>query len=185
MSEWTTRLPPELTRAYGRIKFDADAPDGILVHSFSGDDPTRCKDYVRQKAGLATTVAGGAKWNEESIAPLAGRDISILSDVDDVGHKRAMEAAEALYSRAKSVRVVHLPGLTGEPANKDVSDWLDASPYRGADELTNVCFDPPVPLYGVARRAGRPRDETASPRWSGMPFSSSSASVGLFSWSIA
>ncbi len=34
------------------IKLDANAPDGFLVHSFSGDDAIRCKDYVREKLGL-------------------------------------------------------------------------------------------------------------------------------------
>src|SRR4051812_47293602 len=34
------------------IDIKDDAPDGFLVHSFAGDDPTLCKDYVRQRAGL-------------------------------------------------------------------------------------------------------------------------------------
>jgi hypothetical protein len=29
----------------------ATAPDGFLVHSFSGDDPITCKDFVRAKLG--------------------------------------------------------------------------------------------------------------------------------------
>ena len=35
------------------IKVEANAPDGFLVHSFAGDDPIRCKDYVRDNLGLA------------------------------------------------------------------------------------------------------------------------------------
>jgi phage terminase large subunit len=27
---------------------------GLVVHSFSGDDPIRCKDYVREKVGIST-----------------------------------------------------------------------------------------------------------------------------------
>ncbi len=34
------------------VKLDPDAPEGFLVNSFSGDDPTMCRDYVRAKAGL-------------------------------------------------------------------------------------------------------------------------------------
>lgn len=34
------------------IKLDPAAPDGFVVHSFAGDDPLRCKDYVRGKLGL-------------------------------------------------------------------------------------------------------------------------------------
>jgi hypothetical protein len=34
------------------IKLSDQAPGGFLVHSFSDDDPIRCRDYVRQKLGL-------------------------------------------------------------------------------------------------------------------------------------
>jgi hypothetical protein len=35
------------------VKLDAKAPDGFLVNSFADDDPLTCRDYVRQKCGLA------------------------------------------------------------------------------------------------------------------------------------
>ena len=31
------------------ILFSSDAPGGFLVHSFAGDDPLECRDYVRHK----------------------------------------------------------------------------------------------------------------------------------------
>jgi hypothetical protein len=31
------------------IKFTHNAPDGFLVHSFAGDDPLDCRDYVRER----------------------------------------------------------------------------------------------------------------------------------------
>jgi hypothetical protein len=34
------------------IRLDAEAPDGFVVHSFCGDDPIKCKDYVRDRAGI-------------------------------------------------------------------------------------------------------------------------------------
>ncbi len=34
------------------IKPVSTAPDGMLVHSFAGDDPVECKDYVRDRLGL-------------------------------------------------------------------------------------------------------------------------------------
>lgn len=40
------------------IKLDASAPDGFLVHSFAGDHPIRCKDYVREKLGLPAWSGG-------------------------------------------------------------------------------------------------------------------------------
>jgi hypothetical protein len=34
------------------VKPEKDAPDGLLVHSFAGDDPIACKDHVRERLGL-------------------------------------------------------------------------------------------------------------------------------------
>jgi Protein of unknown function (DUF3631) len=34
------------------VKSDATAPDGFLVYSFSGDDPIKCRDHVRDRLGL-------------------------------------------------------------------------------------------------------------------------------------
>ncbi|WP_025032476.1 toprim domain-containing protein [Bradyrhizobium sp. DOA9] len=34
------------------VKLEPDAADGFLVHSFAGDDPIVCKDYVRRALGL-------------------------------------------------------------------------------------------------------------------------------------
>jgi AAA domain len=35
------------------VKLDPAAPDGFVVHSFSGDDPLQWKDHVRSKLGVA------------------------------------------------------------------------------------------------------------------------------------
>jgi hypothetical protein len=43
------------------VKPDADAPEGFLVHSFSGDDPIACRDYVRSKLGLPEWKPNGAR----------------------------------------------------------------------------------------------------------------------------
>jgi hypothetical protein len=43
------------------VKPDPDAPEGFLVHSFSGDDPIACRDYVRSKLGLPEWKPNGAR----------------------------------------------------------------------------------------------------------------------------
>jgi AAA domain/Toprim-like len=111
-------------------------------------------DRVASLGHCATTISGGAKWTEECIAPLAGRDVVILEDADDAGRKRATEAAEALYGRANSIRVVRLPGLDGHTDSKDVSDWLDADPNRGGDALAEVCLA--APLWARPPKGGLP-----------------------------
>jgi RecA-family ATPase len=90
----------------------------------------------------ATTVAGG-KWTDDCVKALAGRDIIILEDADAAGRKKALAAAHALHGSAATIRIVRLPGLTGDPFNKDASDWLDAD-SRNAGKLVDVCFDVPI-----------------------------------------
>jgi RecA-family ATPase len=90
----------------------------------------------------ATTVAGG-KWTDDCVKALAGRDIIILEDADAAGCKKALAAAHALHGSAATIRIVRLPGLTGDPFNKDASDWLNAD-SRNAGKLVDVCFDVPI-----------------------------------------
>jgi putative DNA primase/helicase len=244
------------------VKLDTGAPDGFIVNSFAGDDPIKCRDFVREKAGLpafkpnggngnrrrrartaeinammasavdsvasepaqgrvvaaydyrdangellyqvvryepkrfnqrrpdgkggwiwskddcprvlyhlsdllkwpdacvfvcegekdadrvasldhcATAVACG-KWTDDCVQTLTGRDVLILEDADKAGRKKALAAATALYGTASTIRIVRLPGLTGEPKSKDVSDWLDFDLSRGA-KLADVCFEAPL-----------------------------------------
>lgn len=37
------------------VKFDPSYPEGFLIHSFAGDDPMACRDYVRERLGLERT----------------------------------------------------------------------------------------------------------------------------------
>ena len=96
-------------------------------------------DRVAELDLCATTVATG-KWTEDCIKTLAGRDIVILQDNDDVGHKKAIEAATALHGIANNIRIVALPDL---PDRGDVSDWLDADRTR-AKKFVDACFDAPL-----------------------------------------
>jgi Toprim domain len=40
------------------VRFEASAPEGFIVHSFSGDDPIAARDYVRDKLGLPSWRPG-------------------------------------------------------------------------------------------------------------------------------
>jgi RecA-family ATPase len=59
--------------------------DDLVVHSFAGDDPIACKDYVREKAGLpAFKPNGGSRRHRASVAQinalLAGATLSAESE---------------------------------------------------------------------------------------------------------
>lgn len=91
---------------------------------------------------VATCNPGGAgKWQDNYTEALAGRDILILPDNDDAGRKHAGIVARSLHDRAKSVRIVALPGLADKG---DPFDWVQsggtlaalADLYRAAPEYS-------------------------------------------------
>jgi RecA-family ATPase len=88
----------------------------------------------------ATTVASG-KWTMNCINAIADRECWIVQDCDDAGKTKAQALAANLYGVARSVKVVHLPGLTGASGNKDVTDWLNQGHTK--DELIAACTDTP------------------------------------------
>src|SRR5262245_52702722 len=55
------------------IKLDSAAPDGFVVHSFAGDDPIACRDYVRKKLGLREfskkKTSGSSSKNKKGNGP--------------------------------------------------------------------------------------------------------------------
>lgn len=77
------------------------------------------------RAGLVATcnVGGAGKWRAEYGDCLKGRDVVILPDNDQPGRNHADQVARALKGRARSVKVIDLPGL---PDKGDVSDWMAA-----------------------------------------------------------
>jgi Protein of unknown function (DUF3631) len=66
------------------IKPDRGAPDGFLLHSFAGDDPIACREYVRGKLGLPEFEAtkkrkkpnGGARPYSPTVAKYLYRTAS-------------------------------------------------------------------------------------------------------------
>lgn len=74
---------------------------------------------------VATTNPGGAgKWSAvaDTAGPvLAGRDVIIVADADEVGRKHALEVAESLRPLARSVRLVAPP-----VPHKDAADLIAA-----------------------------------------------------------
>lgn len=74
---------------------------------------------------VATTNPGGAgKWTavaDIARSVLAGRDVIVVADADDVGRKHALEIAESLRPVARSLRIVSAP-----VPHKDAADMLAA-----------------------------------------------------------
>ena len=47
------------------VRVNRDAPDGFVVHSFAGDDPIACRDFVREKLKLPAFKPNGGKEPSE------------------------------------------------------------------------------------------------------------------------
>ncbi|MCP4261786.1 MAG: AAA family ATPase [Planctomycetes bacterium] len=97
-------------------------------------DPKRSKEVVHLPEGenkvevflkmgfLATCNPGGAgKWCDEYSKLLKDRDVVIFSDNDWPGKKHSRQIRDSLLGKAKSIRIVELPGL---PESGDIIDWL-------------------------------------------------------------
>ncbi len=92
-------------------------------------------DRIASLKLTATCNSGGAgKWCDGFAGHLQGRDVVVLPDNDQPGRDHAEQVARSLQNKAKSIRVVELPGL---PVKGDVSDWLGAG--HDVAELMTVC----------------------------------------------
>jgi hypothetical protein len=89
----------------------------------------------------STTIASG-KWTDECVEALKDRNIWIFEDADGAGRKRALEVAQCLHPVATSLKIIRLPGLTGELKRKDVTNWLVDLGHT-KDELIEVCCATP------------------------------------------
>jgi hypothetical protein len=102
------RLPELLKAGKARVVFIAEGEKDV--------------DNLAALGVLATCNAGGAgKWPADLTEFFAGRDVVILRDNDDAGHKHGDLVAGLLYGTAKRVRVLDLPGLK---AKGDPTDWI-------------------------------------------------------------
>ena len=72
----------------------------------------------------ATCLRGGSSvhWDEDNLAFLRGKIITIFPDNDQAGMRYAERTAQSLIGVAASVKIVELPVL---PENGDIIDWLE------------------------------------------------------------
>ena len=103
-------------------------------------------DRLHRLGFVATCSEGGAgKWHDFHTERMpAGRDVVILADSDKPGTKHVATVATALQNgyrgkgKARNVRTVTAAQLgyhVTESHGKDISDWLDADPSRGAADV--------------------------------------------------
>ena len=115
-------------------------------------------DIVADLGLIATCNHGGAgvgKWRPKISHWFVGRDVVILPDNDEVGHKHALDVAQKLELVASRVRILELPGLKHKG---DVSDWRAAGGTRA--QLEQLVSSAQVFRHDAPRRSNQ---EAAAP----------------------
>ena len=117
------------------VKLDDNAPEGFVVHSFAGDDPIACRDYVRVKLGLRPFEARKKKndsstawkiisehiYRDEFVAPY----LRVRRCLDDEGKKQypqsRWDGAQWVKGKPKGPKIPYrLPELLAAPATATV-----------------------------------------------------------------
>jgi len=90
----------------------------------------------------ATTNSGGAgKWRDSFSDALKEAHVVIIPDADEPGRKHAEQVAESLKTRAKSIKILHLPDLQEK---QDVTDFLRKhGKEKGKELLTKLIAETP------------------------------------------
>ena len=98
-----------------------------------------------ERLGVVATCSpmGAEKWRDEYSKHLAGADVVILPDNDEVGEKHAAQVAKSLTGVAASVRMLRLAGL---PEGGDVYDWIqDGGTAEQLVEAAEYADEPAAP----------------------------------------
>ena len=93
---------------------------GLPVRDHEGEK----KADVCKKLGLPATsmpFGANAKIEPSYIQELTGAEVYIYADNDEPGQQHALAKAKALYGKAKTIKIIHLPGL--QPKG-DIVDFI-------------------------------------------------------------
>lgn len=97
---------------------------GRTIHITEGEKCAEALDAVLPEGDVSTTSPGGAgKWLDEYASVLAGANVVIYADSDDVGRTHARQVRESLMTVGATVTVKEAP--TGVHEGKDIGDVAD------------------------------------------------------------
>jgi len=104
------------------VRFDPNAPDGFVVHSFAGDDPIICKDHVRERLGIEAFKPNGKLRAADSNAKpaISSRGVRIVATyvyTEPYGaplYRVCRLASKKFIQERADGRGGWLPGLNGQ-----------------------------------------------------------------------
>ncbi len=113
------------------IKIESAAPDGFIVHSFAGDSPIECRDYVRAALGLGAREQ--RRWQPSPRWPRPG---TVAPD-NDAGNRS--ELALQLWNEAR------------DPLGTMVADYLASRGLTLPADIAGdvIRFHPALTFEGV------------------------------------
>ena len=118
-----------------RIFLD-NGPDGFRVHSFAGDDPIQCKDYVRAKAGLEAWQPSRPRTNGRSYtnghAKSNGIGRAAPAAAPAMVEAAAIETVEQVDAACANLPSRTPPDADGKPR---FFPWGDDGPPRRDNEI--------------------------------------------------
>ena len=82
---------------------------------------------------VCTTFGGAKVFNADMADWFIGKDVLIFPDNDDTGRKAALNIADGLKDKARSVQILKR-WADGFPEKGDIVDWLKIARRRGNDK---------------------------------------------------
>jgi hypothetical protein len=94
-----------------------------------------CNNLTRLGFVASCNPGGAGNWTDSLSQYFVGKEIIILPENDKPGKKHGLKVATILYGKARSIKVIQLPGL---PEKGDVSDFIARfnDPDDAVDELS-------------------------------------------------
>jgi archaellum biogenesis ATPase FlaH len=91
---------------------------------------------------ISTTLphGSGSAWHTSYSGHLLGKQVVVLADNDEVGHRYAEMICKALIDKAASLRIIELPEL---PEKGDVIDWA-VKPENNSARLLDIIDSAPL-----------------------------------------
>ena len=87
------------------------------------------------EAGYDSTAStgGASTWRDDWLCLFRNRNVIIIMDCDTAGQKAAQRAADALYGKAQSVKIVRLPYEVKAKSGEDLDDFLNRDKHTKDD----------------------------------------------------
>jgi hypothetical protein len=106
-----------------------------------------------------SSTGGEGHWEDSWSELLVGRDVYVCLDVDAAGASGARAKAMAVFSKAKSVKILTLPLDRNKYPKGDINDWVGAEGAAAQDFLQLIAQSPVwVPPTRVPEATGQIRE---------------------------